>query len=170
MAGEFQMSIDDRAFVRGLNEALVDFRHDADDLVQLLGDQVAERARQLAPRGDTDDLVNSINNEPGADARGPYVDVGSKGVYYALFVEYGTYKMKAEPFMRPALAMVRGELTGEGLAASLRSPRVRAMVHRARVRNKVRKAYQSGRISETQAKALSAEISTKLRYRARRSG
>ena len=38
------------------------------------------------------------------------VYAGSKDVYYARFVEYGTAKMSAKPFLRPALTASKGSI------------------------------------------------------------
>lgn len=67
-----------------------------------LGIDVQNRARQKAPV-DTGRLRASISHELGSDGRGPYVDVGSN-VEYAPHVEYGTSRMSAKPYLRPAIA------------------------------------------------------------------
>ena len=51
-------------------------------------------------------LRGSITWRLGADARGPYADIGS-AVFYAPFVELGTSRMEARPFLRPALEAAR---------------------------------------------------------------
>lgn len=51
-------------------------------------------------------LRGSITWRPGQDAQSPYVDIGS-AVYYAPFVELGTSRMAARPFLRPALEAAR---------------------------------------------------------------
>jgi HK97 gp10 family phage protein len=51
-------------------------------------------------------LRGSITYRPGRDGISPYVDVGSS-VYYAPFLELGTSKMAARPFLRPALESAR---------------------------------------------------------------
>lgn len=54
------------------------------------------------PAVDTGRLRNSIDHAIGAD----HVDVGSS-VAYAPYLEYGTSRMAARPFMRPAIAEAR---------------------------------------------------------------
>lgn len=44
---------------------------------------------------------------PGSDDRGAFVDIGSN-VVYAPFVELGTSRMAARPYLRPALEAARG--------------------------------------------------------------
>lgn len=46
---------------------------------------------------------------PGSDDRGMFVDVGSN-VVYAPFVEQGTSRMAARPYLRPALEAARGNI------------------------------------------------------------
>ena len=54
-------------------------------------------------------LRGSITWRPGADTVSPYVDVGS-AVFYAPFVELGTSRMAARPFLRPALEAARATI------------------------------------------------------------
>lgn len=51
-------------------------------------------------------LRASITWRPGLDAISPYVDVGS-AVEYAAYVELGTSRMAARPFLRPSLDAAR---------------------------------------------------------------
>jgi hypothetical protein len=51
-------------------------------------------------------LRSSITWRLGADALSPFVDVGSS-VVYAPYVELGTSRMAARPFLRPALQAAR---------------------------------------------------------------
>lgn len=55
------------------------------------------------PAVDTGRLRNSIDYHVGTDAAGGYVDVGTS-VEYASYLETGTSRMAARPFMRPAVA------------------------------------------------------------------
>lgn len=58
-------------------------------------------ARELCPV-DTGRLRSSITMKQGEGVNGPYVEVGTN-VAYAAWVEYGTSKSPAQPFLRPGL-------------------------------------------------------------------
>jgi hypothetical protein len=51
-------------------------------------------------------MRGSITWRPGVDARSAYVDIGT-AVVYAPFVELGTSRSPAYPFLRPALEAAR---------------------------------------------------------------
>lgn len=63
--------------------------------------QVDRRAKQLAPV-DTGRLRSSISWRLGSDGKGLFALVGTD-VHYAPYVELGTSRMAAQPFLRPAL-------------------------------------------------------------------
>lgn len=92
---------DDRAWKRALRRTIdrVELRTVAD--LQRLAIRVQNDARTMVPV-DTGRLRASIQHVMGEDARGPYADVGTN-VQYAPFVEYGTQRQAAQPYMRPAL-------------------------------------------------------------------
>lgn len=86
------------------------------DLVKR-GIRVQNRAKELArtpppsspgqpPSVRTGRLRGSITWRVGVDALSPYVDVGS-AVTYAAYVELGTSRMAARPYLRPALEAAR---------------------------------------------------------------
>ena len=58
------------------------------------------------PNVRTGRLRGSITWRAGADGRSPYVDVGTN-VHYAPYVELGTSRAPAYPFLRPALEAAR---------------------------------------------------------------
>jgi HK97 gp10 family phage protein len=62
---------------------------------------VRQRALLLAPRGETGRLRSSIT----ASSRGLYgrVTISDPDVYYWKFIEYGTVRASARPFVRPAV-------------------------------------------------------------------
>jgi hypothetical protein len=88
----------------------------AKDLVRR-GIRVQNRAKELArtpppslpgqpPSVRTGRLRGSITWRLGQDGLSPYVDVGS-AVVYAAYVELGTRRMAARPYLRPALEAAR---------------------------------------------------------------
>jgi hypothetical protein len=78
--------------------------------VEGLAKQIATATPPSTPGGGpavrTGRLRGSITWRLGADGISPYVDVGS-GVYYAPYVEMGTSRMQARPFLRPGLQAAR---------------------------------------------------------------
>lgn len=65
------------------------------------GAQVETAAKRLAPV-DTGRLRASIVSALGEDGRGLFVDIGTD-VTYAPYVELGTARQAAQPYLRPAL-------------------------------------------------------------------
>ena len=64
---------------------------------------IEEHAKAVVPV-DTGNLKSRISTKQ----EGPVsASVGSRGVDYGIHVEYGTYKMRAQPYMRPAAERVR---------------------------------------------------------------
>lgn len=74
--------------------------------------RVESSAKQYAtgtgggPNVRTGRLRASITYQIGNDNQSPYVDIGTN-VEYAIFVEEGTSRMHARPFLRPALEAAR---------------------------------------------------------------
>ncbi len=95
------------------------------DRLQIIAEGVAQRARQSVsvgkdiPQGkgkwskrEAGALKKSIrvvrlHGDPKMNVR---VYAGNREVYYARFVEYGTVKMGAHPFLRPALNAAKKEI------------------------------------------------------------
>jgi HK97 gp10 family phage protein len=104
------VDLDDAEFIRGLRAAVqrIELRCAAD--LSRFGIKVQNEARRLAPV-DTGRLRASIIAKDGTDSRGPYVLIGTN-VAYAPFVEYGTSKSAAQPYLRPALLMAMRSLRG----------------------------------------------------------
>ncbi len=67
------------------------------------------------PAMDTGLLANSISTT----AEGSLRYVVSASAHYAIYLEYGTYKMAARPFMRPAFEQVKPGFL-EAIARALR--------------------------------------------------
>lgn len=67
---------------------------------------IADRAKALAPY-DTGELYRSINSK----AEGMSAEVGTN-VEYAMYQEFGTYKMAAHPYLIPAMEESEAEVCG----------------------------------------------------------
>ncbi len=70
-----------------------------------VADEVRDDMERLAAV-DTGLMKASIDVEAVGDTT--YITVGDNGAFYWFFVEYGTSKMRAQPFVRPALDRRRG--------------------------------------------------------------
>lgn len=62
------------------------------------GAQIEATARNLVPV-ETGRLRNSLMHE----VKGLTLRVGSRDVEYSMYVEYGTSRMRAQPYLRPAI-------------------------------------------------------------------
>lgn len=92
---------------RGLSQAI-------DRGVDRAADHIVDLAKQLCPV-DTGALRDSIRKEGAAGSRRRQVKAGGGGVAYAAFVEYGTARSPAQPFLHPAAKAidVAAEVTRE---------------------------------------------------------
>lgn len=97
----------------------VEIEKRAMDRLEKAGELIAEHARNKVPV-DTGRLRDSIRvrrlkGDPKQNIR---VYAGNRkrreqgGAFYAHMVEYGTVKMPAKPFLRPALNEVKGRIKG----------------------------------------------------------
>jgi HK97 gp10 family phage protein len=86
------VSLPGLAAVRNKVEGLVDRR------IKALGSAIAARAKENAPV-DTGALKRSIYSDPEAPVGTVRIVAGMP---YALFVEFGTSRNRAQPFLRPA--------------------------------------------------------------------
>lgn len=85
--------------------------------VKSSADRIAEKARNYAPV-DTGALRGSIEAVSTVAGKEAEVRVGAE---YGRFVEFGTYKMEAQPFLSPAVAEEKEAFfaaVGKGLFAS----------------------------------------------------
>lgn len=99
---------DTSAFERGLRDAVVDLRRDAEAEAVRTAEQVRDRARTLAPKV-TGRLANSI--EVRQERGGAEISVG---VDYGAAVEFGARRRPPKPYLRPALAEAAQEF-GRGM-------------------------------------------------------
>ncbi|HPV49840.1 MAG TPA: HK97 gp10 family phage protein [Smithellaceae bacterium] len=86
------------------------------DRLEKAAQVIASGARQRVPI-DSGKLKNSIRvtRLKGDTRRNIRVYAGNRtkgGAYYAHMVEYGTVKMKAKPFLRPALNAAKSQIQG----------------------------------------------------------
>lgn len=86
---------------------------------------IVAQAQQRAPvlRGDVRDRIGTVSShtETSATTAVQVAESGPNGVAHeAIFLEYGTARMAAQPFMRPALAAAQGDALG-AFAAALKS-------------------------------------------------
>ena len=65
--------------------------------------QVQAQAKQIAPKR-TGYMVNNILVEPVKKTTASVTGTVNAKADYSSFVEFGTYKMSAEPFIRPAIS------------------------------------------------------------------
>lgn len=80
----------------------------ARDLAQR-GEKVAQRQRELAPRGEGRHMADTIDARIARDDEGLVCYIGPWGdlAWYAWFPEYGTYNRVAQPFLRPSIDAAR---------------------------------------------------------------
>lgn len=100
------LSIDSAGFLRDLQAHMRQMEVRSENALVATGFAVQNVARGLCPV-DTGRLRSSIKSRSGRDSRGFYVEIGTN-VTYAAFVEFGTWKTRAQPFLIPALAQATG--------------------------------------------------------------
>jgi HK97 gp10 family phage protein len=88
---------------RELDRLIHDFGMDARDIVEGLAFECEGHAKTLAPV-DTGAMMNSIDTK--VYPQGNVVAEVGPHVEYAIYVELGTYKMRARPFLSTAAEMV----------------------------------------------------------------
>lgn len=159
------VTVDARAFRASLAVALRALKGDVELIVQLGGEKGAERARFLAPKR-TRALEESIHVTPLVRGPGgPFVKVVA-GTREAVPMEFGTYKDRPQPFMRPSAAALGGAIRAAGYTARTRSGSQMA-ARRIKARAVVRRQRQSGALTPAQAREASRSISNRLRARRR---
>lgn len=91
---------DTRAFESAVNKHLTMTKAEARRAVTAAGEEAAETAKGLAPR-DSGRMADSIEASPGQTLKGPHTDV-TVDPYYSSWVEFGSSRQQARPFIRPA--------------------------------------------------------------------
>lgn len=96
----------------------------ADNVIRKWSGKVVQEARRLVPV-DTGNLRSSIRFDP--NTRTIRAVGGAGGRVYAGYVEFGTSRMKAQPYLRPALAKYRKPFVSdmERLAKTLLTDRTK---------------------------------------------
>lgn len=167
------IEVDVAAFETAFPVATAEWKAEAGAYIEHLGDQVVDRAKDLVPKR-TGRLAASIRRDPFVfEGRSGYVIVraGGPGIRETIFMEFGTYKDRPQPYMRPALASIAGGLRTAGVAARLSSSvNASAAVKRRIARERVRKLFRGGKISARSAREASRAISSQMRVRAPRRG
>lgn len=110
---------------RGLQTFAADIGKAVDAGVQQTAEAIAQEAQRLVPV-DTGALRTSIEVF-GAGGSGARTVEAGQGLDYAAFVEYGTAKAPAQPFMTPAAARHRADLP-KNIAAQLKALEKRSRI------------------------------------------
>lgn len=101
-----------------------------------LGNAIAARAQRLVPKRTyaLHDSITSRTTQVGAKVR-TSVSAGGGDVDYALYVERGTSRMAAQPYLRPALLQSKpSDLNYSGRGAETRGVRAERRTARAQRR------------------------------------
>lgn len=161
------IGVDEGAFLSALPGAFQEWLTQAFHHLDQVADEVVDNADELVARR-TGALEMTIHRGPliltsrGAEI----VIVAGDGTRYAIFQEFGTYKMRAHPFFRPALAMAAGGLRAGGYAArTVTTSQTRAAARRAAHRTKLRRAVKKKMLTSAQAKAESRRVSGIRRFK-----
>lgn len=78
------------------------------EALQGIGEAAEKHAKEKAPV-DTGNLRDHIRHAVSEDEKAVYIGTYDKEVPYALYVEVGTHKMAAQPYLKPAAADHKGE-------------------------------------------------------------
>ncbi len=168
MAG-YQVQVDKAAFDAALPAAIEDLRQASTEFIILVADFVVRRAKELAPKGATLVLENSISASlPSHEPPGLVIEVSATD-RAAVFMEFGTVYDRPEPFMRPALAEAAHGLHAIDVIGRLTaSTRARLFVRRMRARGILQKQSSVLHLSAAEQRTVSRQIGQRLRYRGSR--
>ena len=92
-----------------INQSALDqLTKEQNDLLLKMAEAVKDKAISICPvkTGKLQDSIDILDR----DWENKTMYIGTAGTNYGLFVEMGTSKMAAQPFMRPALDTVEAEL------------------------------------------------------------
>lgn len=169
MIADVGIKIDDAAFNASLPAAQERWLLDIYGAVDKTGDKVVDLAQGFVAKR-TGKLASTI-------VRGPLTISGNRvfvqitagdGTRYAIYQEFGTFKMKAHPYMRPAFALAAGSLRAAGYTARIAgTTSSRAAVHRAAHRQRLRQAVRAGTMTSAAARSEARRISRIRNFGAR---
>lgn len=171
------VDVDDQAFLDGFRAAMEEYRLLGEAFAVTTADKVVEIAKELAPvsrdpRDPPGRLRESIHHDPpvreGELGVSVQVVAGGPGIRETIFMEFGTYKDRPHPYMRPALALAAGGIRSIGVSARLQySHQAQLFIRRMKARVKVQKAQRRRAIHLTPAEArvVGQYISSRLQYR-----
>lgn len=163
-----ELTIDTRAFIAGLASALREMRDgDGEDYLRTAAEAALNVAEARVKR-----RSGAVADGLGMRSGEGWVDVGVISPppdRHDFYLEFGTYKDAAQPFMRPALAAVASGIAAAGGQARRRSSVTsRGVAARARKRAIIRGAVRAGTLSSGEAQALSGLVWGRRRRRRRR--
>ncbi len=162
-----QIKVEEAEFVGALPGAFEEWVVQAFEYLDHTADQVVDKAVSLVAKR-TGRLASTIRRGPLVRTpKGAWIEIqAGDGTRYAIFQEFGSYKMKAHPFLRPAMAMAAGLARGVGYAARVSSTsKTRAAARRETHRAKLRRAVHAGLLTSTEARRESRRISTIKHFR-----
>lgn len=163
-----RVDVDDGAFLAALPAAIEEWRVESFAVADLTADKVVDTARGLVAKR-TGHLEATIHRDPlvrTSRDSGFVQIVAGDGTRYAIYVEFGTFKDRAQPFMRPALAMAAGALRAGGFEARMAgTSKTRAAVRRSIHRKKLRRAVKAGHLTAAEAARESRRISNIRKFR-----
>jgi HK97 gp10 family phage protein len=109
------IELDSAAFMASLTKAVAKVKIDSEAELWQFALMTQNLARLYCPV-DTGRLRSSIQASRGRDTTGVFADIGTN-VEYAVFVEFGTRYMAAQPYLRPALAVAAAQW-GQGVGSA----------------------------------------------------
>jgi HK97 gp10 family phage protein len=108
MAKKPYLEIDEPRLRKQLERAEKRLYADAEGVLLDQQGRLKDRIIELAPKGKTGELKRHVYVDVVQRPNGPVLKAGVKNLSYPVFVEFGTSKAPAQPFLRPALAEMPG--------------------------------------------------------------
>lgn len=108
MAKNPHLEIDEAKLRKQLDRASKRLYAHAEGVLTDEQQHLKERIIAFAPEGPTGKLRRNVYVDVVRLPNGPMLKASVKNVPYAVFVEFGTSRARAQPFLRPALAEMPG--------------------------------------------------------------